>query len=209
MKVIQLLVRVFEALLQFFNRKRKSEFNVPNVIINKEVAIYPIRGVSKLIITGAFPKYVDPKYAKYSHNGVDFACAPKAEFVSICNGTVIDIKKTGKVGVPGANYVNIKPHNRPYVIRYLHCYPWVAVGMEVRKNHTIGYSDNTGRSGGHHQHFECVLHGVKMPPIATALYDLQPELKYEIKNDHWKDDLILMMQKHNPKDLKIIRNNQA
>jgi murein DD-endopeptidase MepM/ murein hydrolase activator NlpD len=111
------------------------------------------------------------------HPGVDIAGAEKTTIVAPGKGTVAFVGKDGALGMS----VRIK-HDSVYESTYGHLdKATVKKGQHVERGEVIGYMGNSGRSTGHHLHYEIAKNGKNVNP-----------LKYMAD---WKNDHFVMLAK--------------
>jgi murein DD-endopeptidase MepM/ murein hydrolase activator NlpD len=111
------------------------------------------------------------------HPGVDIAGAEKTPIVAPAKGTVAFVGKDGALGMS----VRIK-HDSVYESTYGHLdKATVKKGQLVERGEVIGYMGNSGRSTGHHLHYEIEKNGKSVNP-----------LKYMAD---WKNDHFVMLAK--------------
>jgi murein DD-endopeptidase MepM/ murein hydrolase activator NlpD len=109
------------------------------------------------------------------HPGVDIAGAEKTPILAPARGTVAFAGKDGPLGMT----VRIK-HDPIYETTYGHLQnASVKKGQQVERGEVIGYVGNSGRSTGHHLHYEITKNGKNVNP-----------LEYMID---WKNDKLVML----------------
>jgi murein DD-endopeptidase MepM/ murein hydrolase activator NlpD len=95
------------------------------------------------------------------HPGVDIAGAERTPILAPAKGTVAFVGKDGALGMS----VRIK-HDSVYESIYGHLYKAsVKKGQHVDRGEVIGYMGNSGRSTGHHLHYEIVKNGKNVNPF--------------------------------------------
>lgn len=95
------------------------------------------------------------------HPGVDIAGAEKTPIVAPAKGTVAFVGKDGALGMS----VRIK-HDSVYESTYGHLdKATVKKGQHVERGEVIGYMGNSGRSTGHHLHYELEKNGKNVNPL--------------------------------------------
>jgi murein DD-endopeptidase MepM/ murein hydrolase activator NlpD len=96
------------------------------------------------------------------HPGVDIAGAEKTPIIAPAKGTVDFVGKDGALGMT----VRIK-HDSCYESTYGHLdKAAVKKGQQVHRGDVIGYMGNTGRSTGHHLHYEIEKNGKNVNPLS-------------------------------------------
>jgi len=121
-------------------------------------------------VSGRFPGIMDfiilrsedqPVYRKEQfHPGVDIAGAEKTPIMTPAKGTVTFVGKDGPLGMT----VRIK-HDSVYETTYGHLHSAsVKKGQHVDRGEMIGYMGNSGRSTGHHLHYEVAKSGKNVNP---------------------------------------------
>jgi len=109
------------------------------------------------------------------HPGVDIAGAEKTPIMTPAKGTVAFVGKDGPLGMT----VRIK-HDSVYETTYGHLHSAsVKKGQHVDRGEVIGYMGNSGRSTGHHLHYEVAKNGKNVNP---TLYMTD-----------WKNDNLVML----------------
>ena len=99
------------------------------------------------------------------HPGVDIAGAEKTPILTPAKGTVAFVGKDGPLG----NTVRIK-HDSIYESTYGHLHKAsVKKGQQVERGEVIGYMGNSGRSTGHHLHYEIAKNGKSVNPFQYML----------------------------------------
>jgi murein DD-endopeptidase MepM/ murein hydrolase activator NlpD len=109
------------------------------------------------------------------HPGVDIAGAEKTPILSPAKGTVAFVGKDGPLGMA----VRIK-HDEVYETTYGHLHSAsVKKGQHVDRGEVIGYMGNSGRSTGHHLHYEVAKNGKNVNPLGYMT--------------DWKNDNLVML----------------
>jgi len=109
------------------------------------------------------------------HPGVDIAGAEKTPIVAPAKGTVAFVGKDGALGMT----VRIK-HDSIYESIYGHLLiASVKKGQHVDRGEVIGYMGNSGRSTGHHLHYEIEKNGKNANPFQYMM--------------DWKNDNLVML----------------
>lgn len=101
------------------------------------------------------------------HRGTDFAAPTGTPILAAGDGTVV---RSGPYGGYG-NYVRIR-HANGYETAYAHLSRFargVRAGTRVRQGQVIGYVGSTGRSTGPHLHYEVMLRGRQVNPMALRV----------------------------------------
>lgn len=105
---------------------------------------------------------------------IDFEMPVGTPLVAARGGRVVAVQDAFKDGNDRdleENFVMIQ-HPDGTVARYIHMRlggSLVAVGQEVRQGQRIGFSGNTGQTGGPHLHFDVQTCGPNLPPGYNAL----------------------------------------
>jgi murein DD-endopeptidase MepM/ murein hydrolase activator NlpD len=95
------------------------------------------------------------------HPGVDIAGAEKTAIIAPAHGTIDFVGKDGALGLS----VRIK-HDSVYKSTYGHLdKAAVKRGQQVNRGDVIGYMGNSGRSTGHHLHYEIEKNGKNVNPL--------------------------------------------
>jgi murein DD-endopeptidase MepM/ murein hydrolase activator NlpD len=109
------------------------------------------------------------------HPGVDIAGAEKTPIVAPAKGTVTFVGKDGALGMT----VRIN-HDSVYESKYGHLdKASVKKGQHVDRGEVIGYMGNSGRSTGHHLHYELAKNGKNVNPFQYMM--------------DWKTDNLVML----------------
>ncbi|MBL8536014.1 MAG: M23 family metallopeptidase [Hyphomonadaceae bacterium] len=101
------------------------------------------------------------------HRGTDFAAATGTPILAAGDGTVV---RAGPFSTYG-NYVRIR-HANGYETAYAHMSRFargMRSGARVRQGQVIGYVGTTGRSTGPHLHYEVMLRGQQINPMALRV----------------------------------------
>ncbi|MBY0563519.1 MAG: M23 family metallopeptidase [Hyphomonadaceae bacterium] len=101
------------------------------------------------------------------HRGTDFAAPTGTPILAAGDGTVL---RSGPYGGYG-NYVRIR-HANGYETAYAHMSRFargLRAGTRVRQGQVIGYVGSTGRSTGPHLHYEVMLRGQQVNPMALRV----------------------------------------
>ena len=100
------------------------------------------------------------------HRGVDFAAPTGTPIYAAGSGRLARVGRYGGYG----NYVRIE-HGDGYATAYAHLSRFAAgmrSGRRVDQGEVIGYVGSTGRSTGPHLHFEVLVNGEQVDPLAVA-----------------------------------------
>ncbi len=118
----------------------------------------PMRGAR---YTSGFGKRIDPfKRRLAQHNGIDYAGPLGSKIYATAAGKVTYIGYKGSYG----RTVDID-HGNGFMTRYSHLSRiLVKKGAEVEAGKAIGIQGTTGRSTGHHLHYEVRYHGIPVNP---------------------------------------------
>jgi len=101
------------------------------------------------------------------HSGLDIVANSGTRVLAPADGVVTLVTRDAGYG----NVVYIS-HGNDVMTRYGHLSGFaVRVGQEVQRGDVIGYVGNTGRSLGPHLHYEVLIQGTKVDPIAYILDD--------------------------------------
>lgn len=123
---------------------------------------WPTPGINR--VTSAFGLRIDPVSKNYLgfHNGIDIGAPTGAEVVAIQSGTIVYAERRGNAG----NAIKIQ-HEDGSESLYFHLSAFsVKEGDQVQRGQLIGLVGNTGRTTGPHLHFEMVMMGRKVDPLA-------------------------------------------
>jgi murein DD-endopeptidase MepM/ murein hydrolase activator NlpD len=125
-------------------------------------SLLPVPG----LIGGGFGWRRDPfTGAKQFHRGVDLSAPPGTPVFAPADGIVLAADREGGYG----NVLTIS-HGDGMVTRYGHLSAFKAkAGQEVRRGDTIALVGSSGRSTGPHLHYEVLLEGRQVDPMAYVL----------------------------------------
>ena len=125
-------------------------------------SLLPVPG----LIGGGFGWRRDPfTGAKQFHRGVDLSAPPGTPVFAPADGIVLAADREGGYG----NVLTIS-HGDGMVTRYGHLSAFKAkAGEEVRRGDTIALVGSSGRSTGPHLHYEVLLEGRQVDPMAYVL----------------------------------------
>ena len=114
-------------------------------------------------ISSAFGQRVDPFHGRPAwHTGVDFAGKPGSDVIAVAGGVVAFTGERRGYG----RLIEIR-HGGGLATRYGHHEEsLVHAGDVVKKGEVIATMGNTGRSTGHHVHFEVLKNGRNIDPSA-------------------------------------------
>lgn len=122
--------------------------------------VVPVKGVKT---SGFGPRHHPILKQVRNHNGVDWAAPTGTPIVAAMDGTV-------KYRGPGGGYGNVIYLSHPggQETRYAHMskYGNFQQGQAVKAGDVIGYVGTTGRSTGPHLHFELMVNGKFVDPLA-------------------------------------------
>lgn len=122
------------------------------------------------LITSGYGTRRDPLTNGWArHNGVDIGALPGRPVVAAADGVVT---RAGRINALGkAVYVS---HGYGTVTRYGHLSKSVVEpGQKVRRGEIVGYVGNTGRTTGHHLHYEVRIHGRAVNPLDYMIADYE------------------------------------
>jgi murein DD-endopeptidase MepM/ murein hydrolase activator NlpD len=130
--------------------------------ISATPAILPVRG----ILTSGFGVRRDPITGRPAlHQALDIAAAPGKAVLASADGVVVKAAHDGGLGLSV-----FLAHGFDVSTRYSHL-SRVAVeaGQKVKRGDVIGYVGNSGRSTGYHLHYEVLVNGEPVNPLAYVL----------------------------------------
>ena len=171
-----------------------------------------IKGQSVLTVNSAFPFYTDihPIYGSMwfkKHTGVDIICKEGAELSAFTRLTVTGVKRWGKKGVTGANYIRFRPEGSKdeFVCKHFKPLKGIKKGDVIEPGLTIALCDNSGTSSGPHLHLECRKTIGKNKNVACE--PIQEVEKYAGFNwrflpGEWEDALESIYSKYHPESLQ-------
>ena len=100
----------------------------------------------------------------FLHEGVDLAAPTGTPIYAAADGTVSGAGPNGGYG----NWIRIE-HSASHATVYGHLSAFasgIAAGVAVKEGQVIGFVGSTGRSTGPHLHFEIVINGRAVDPLA-------------------------------------------
>ena len=133
--------------------------------VRKALMRTPIDGAR---LTSSYGKRRHPTlgYSKM-HRGVDFGAPRKTPIFAAGDGTVERASRNGAYG----KYIRIR-HGTKYQTAYAHLNAYatdIQRGERVKQGQVIGYVGSTGRSTGPHLHYEVLVNGKQVNPLAVKL----------------------------------------
>jgi len=171
-----------------------------------------IKGQDKLTVNSAFPFYADihPEHGRKwfkKHTGVDIICKEGAEFFMFTRGTVTGIKRWGKKGMSGANYIRFRPEGSEdeFVIKHFKPLKGIKKGDVIEPGLTVAICDNSGTSTGPHLHLECrKTIGKKKNAACEPVQEVEKYagFNWRFLPGEWKRSLRSIYKKHHPEALK-------
>ena len=145
--------------------EREQQLDIlESMLVNRNIkgdAYLTGRPIQKGWLSSHYGRRTDPFTGKLAwHKGVDFAGKENSPVISVGSGVITWSGKRYGYG----NMVEVS-HGDGYVTRYGHNKEnLVNVGDTVKKGQEIAKMGTTGRSTGHHVHFEVFLNGKTMDP---------------------------------------------
>jgi murein DD-endopeptidase MepM/ murein hydrolase activator NlpD len=133
--------------------------------ISATPAIAPVKG----ILTSGFGSRRDPITGRReSHPAIDIAAAPGKPVHATADGIVT---RAGDVG-GGLGTAVFVAHGYGLTTRYAHLSnASVTPGQSIRRGDVIGFVGTSGRSTGYHLHYEVLVDGEAVDPLAYILDD--------------------------------------
>jgi murein DD-endopeptidase MepM/ murein hydrolase activator NlpD len=118
----------------------------------------------------AAPPTKNGKTGTAYHRGVDIKARKNTKLYAAADGIVIQASKWYGYG----NVVKIQHSftvsKKTAVTLYAHMNSFsVKKGQKVKKGQLIGYSGNTGNSGGYHLHYELRFNNIKVDPLGSTV----------------------------------------
>lgn len=125
-------------------------------------SLWPTRGW----VTSGFGQRLSPFSGRLEqHEGVDIASYNGTPVRAPADGSVIEVSSR-----PGYGNFIVIDHGHDIVTRYGHNRTiWVKVGQKVKRGDIIAEVGNTGRSTGPHLHYEVLVKGIPVNPMAYIL----------------------------------------
>lgn len=145
--------------------EREQQLDIlESMLVNRNIkgsAYLTGRPIKKGWLSSHYGHRTDPFTGKLAwHKGVDFAGKEDSPIIAVAAGVVTWSGERYGYG----NLVEVS-HGDGYVTRYGHNKEnMVAVGDVVKKGQQVAKMGSTGRSTGHHVHFEVYLNGKAMNP---------------------------------------------
>lgn len=153
-------------LYRFKNNKDEIEyFDETGFSARKSLMKTPIDGAR---LSSRYGKRKHPilRYTKM-HRGIDFAAPTGTPIYAAGDGKIVYVGRNGAYG----KYIRIR-HNTRYSTAYAHLSRFrrgIRRGKQVRQGQIIGYVGSTGRSTGPHLHYEVLVMGKQINPLALKL----------------------------------------
>lgn len=122
------------------------------------------------LVTSGYGARRDPLTGlRAHHTGVDIGALSGRPVVASAEGVVT---RAGRIGTLGkAVYVS---HGYGMTTRYGHLSKFIVEpGQRVSRGEVLGYVGNTGRTTGHHLHYEVRLHGQSVNPLDYMISDYE------------------------------------
>ena len=139
-------------------------------------SIFPVLGstLGRGYVVSGYGWRRDPFTFKMTeHHGLDIINIPGTPIVATANGVVRYAQRGGGRGL----FVEIE-HKFGYSTQYLHLQSYrVEPGQRVAKGQIVGRLGNTGRSTGHHLHYEVRVNGTPIDPAPFITLDKFSRLK--------------------------------
>jgi murein DD-endopeptidase MepM/ murein hydrolase activator NlpD len=103
--------------------------------------------------------------ALFMHEGVDLVAAPGTPIMAAADGVVIGAEPKGRYG----NWIEIVHEDKlATVYGHLSAFaPGIRPGVRVEQGDLIGFTGSTGRTTGPHLHFELLVNGRPVNPMAN------------------------------------------
>lgn len=153
---------------QRISAQEKSFQEIEEVLENRKTllastpSLWPTRGW----VASGFGQRLSPFTGRWEqHEGVDIASYHGTPVRAPADGRVIEVSSR-----PGYGNLIVIDHGHDIVTRYGHNRAiGVKVGQKVRRGDVIGEVGNTGRSTGPHLHYEVLVRGIPVNPMAYIL----------------------------------------
>lgn len=143
-----------------------------NLMLDHLPTLWPVdRSLIRANI-GAFGMRVHPVTRRRAmHEGVDMSGAVGTPIYATANGMVKEANRRSGYGIQ-----ILLDHSFGYKTRYAHLSKlMVEAGQSVKRGDVIGLMGNTGRSTGPHLHYEVILQGKPVNPMAYLSRDMSAE----------------------------------
>jgi len=101
----------------------------------------------------------------FMHEGVDLVASPGTPIMAAADGVVVGAEPKGRYG----NWIEIVHENKlATVYGHLSAFaPGIRAGVRVQQGDIIGFTGSTGRTTGPHLHFELLVNGRPVNPMAN------------------------------------------
>jgi len=136
-------------------------------------AIMPVKKQDLLRMASGYGWRIDPfTKARKKHKGMDFSAIVGTPVYATGNGIIkrVDRKASGygkHIEIDhGFGYTTLYAHLSKYKVRH---------GQHVKRGDLIGYVGMTGRTSGHHLHYEVHKNGIAVNPINYYYGNLSPK----------------------------------
>jgi len=193
-----------------------------------------IKGRPEMVFISPWRVYASAKFKGKKHLGLDVQCRLGDEPEALQDGKVIKIKKNGKVGKRGSNFIEVlykmlDGSDAYFTIKYKHTKPYFKKGQTFQKGQSLGVTDNTGFWFGQHSHDEVwVVKGYRgdidfmaepwVPndrypkrinlSLAWAVRLLAPHIEMSVVKGYWHNPINLALENHSPGTLLHIAESQ-
>lgn len=141
----------------------QAQWQQDKIRLDRVPTLLPLSG--EFLLTSSFGVRADPMtHLPSMHEGIDFVAPIGTPVLVTAPGQVLRAEYSGAYG----NMVEVG-HQEGFVTRYAHLKTiFVKPGQHLNRQDQVGTLGNTGRSTGHHLHYEVILRGQAMHP-AKAL----------------------------------------
>lgn len=158
---------------QFSERMHVSKENM--TVLNSMPTLQPVANANLDLLVSGYGIRINPFHkGKYMHAGIDFAAPRGAEVFATSDGHVVDIHRSNLQAGYG-NSIDVD-HGHGFVTRYAHLEEiTVKPGQRVTKGMAIGTVGSSGGSIAPHLHYEIIVHGENVDPMAYMFEGLNSD----------------------------------
>lgn len=145
------------------------------MVLNAMPTLQPVANANLDLLVSGYGIRINPFHkGKYMHPGIDFAAPRGAEVFATSDGRVVDIHRSNLQAGYG-NSIDID-HGHGFVTRYAHLEEiMVKAGQRVTKGMAIGTVGSSGGSIAPHLHYEIIVHGETVDPMAYMFEGLNSD----------------------------------
>lgn len=144
-------------------------------VLNSMPTLQPVANANLDLLVSGYGIRINPFHkGKYMHAGIDFAAPRGAEVFATSDGHVINIHRSNLQAGYG-NSIDVD-HGHGFVTRYAHLDEiTVKAGQRVTKGMAIGTVGSSGGSIAPHLHYEIIVRGENVDPMAYMFEGLNSD----------------------------------